>query len=138
MDTKPFVVIDTNVFISMLLGSSSCAKVRDLFLDGLFSLALSEDMLRELTSTMSSPRFSRLIHPTDIAELLELLNTDASLFNITHHYNICRDPKDNMLLECATTAHARYIITGDKDLLVLKHFHSIAIVTPAQFTTLFK
>ena len=30
---------------------------------------------------------------------------------------ICRDPEDNMLLECCLTARADVLVTGDKDLL---------------------
>ena len=43
------------------------------------------------------------------------------------------DPYDNMVLECAPTAHADYIVTGDTHLLALKEFEAIRILTPAQF-----
>jgi predicted nucleic acid-binding protein len=32
---------------------------------------------------------------------------------------LCRDPEDDMLLECCKAAHADILITGDKDLLNL-------------------
>lgn len=32
---------------------------------------------------------------------------------------ICRDPEDNMVLECCRAARARFLITGDRDLLEL-------------------
>lgn len=31
--------------------------------------------------------------------------------------SVCRDPEDDMLLECCRSAKAKYLITGDKDLL---------------------
>ena len=47
--------------------------------------------------------------------------------------NWCRDVKDNYLLALSKDADADYLITGDKDLLVLKQFENTLIVTLAQF-----
>jgi predicted nucleic acid-binding protein len=41
---------------------------------------------------------------------------------------VCRDPNDNVVLACAYTAGAEYIVTGDHDLLTLKKFHHVAII----------
>lgn len=43
---------------------------------------------------------------------------------------ICRDPKDDFILECAEIGEADLIVTGDKDLLSLATFGRIEIVTP--------
>ena len=44
-----------------------------------------------------------------------------------------RDPEDNAVLECALTACARFLITGDEDLLVLGTFQGVEIVRVAEF-----
>ena len=44
-----------------------------------------------------------------------------------------RDPDDNMVLECAIEGKAQYIVTGDKDLLVLKTFRDVQIVRASDF-----
>jgi putative PIN family toxin of toxin-antitoxin system len=49
---------------------------------------------------------------------------------------VCRDPKDDMVLECAVVAGAQCIVTGDKDLLVLNPYKGIYIVSPAEFLEL--
>lgn len=46
---------------------------------------------------------------------------------------VSRDPEDNMVLECAIEAQANYIVSGDKDLLVLKEFRGIQIVRASEF-----
>jgi putative PIN family toxin of toxin-antitoxin system len=46
---------------------------------------------------------------------------------------ICRDPNDDFILECAATGDADIIVTGDKDLLSLKTFRDIEILTPRQY-----
>lgn len=49
-------------------------------------------------------------------------------------HKICRDPKDDMILDLALAAGADVIVTGDKDLVALHPFRGIAILTPAQFS----
>ena len=49
---------------------------------------------------------------------------------------ICRDPKDDFLLECAAVGRANAIVTGDKDLLALNPFRKIRILTPRQYLDL--
>ncbi len=46
---------------------------------------------------------------------------------------VCRDPKDDFILECAATGNAEFIVTGDKDLLSLHSHGDIAIITPRQY-----
>lgn len=48
---------------------------------------------------------------------------------------ICRDPKDDMVIECAVEAGAEIIVSGDKDLLALDGCRSIRILTPREFLT---
>jgi len=45
----------------------------------------------------------------------------------------CRDIDDVKILGLSEIAKPDYIITGDKDLLVLKKFHSVPIITPREF-----
>lgn len=51
---------------------------------------------------------------------------------------ICRDPNDDMVLACAVAAGAAYLVTRDKDLLVLQHYEGIAMVTPEAFLALLR
>jgi predicted nucleic acid-binding protein len=46
---------------------------------------------------------------------------------------VCRDPKDDFILECAVTGNADRIVTGDKDLLSLDPYGPIRILTPRQY-----
>lgn len=47
--------------------------------------------------------------------------------------DICRDEKDNILLDLAECCSADYIITGDRDLLVLKKIKVTRIIKPTDF-----
>lgn len=48
-------------------------------------------------------------------------------------HGICRDPKDDMVIECAVIAGAKAIVSGDKDLLSLKTYHGISILSPRDY-----
>ena len=47
-----------------------------------------------------------------------------------------RDPDDNRILECAQASGSDYVVTGDKDLLDLKHYAGARIVKPKEFLSL--
>lgn len=134
-------VIDTNIFIGILLKSKNCLKIRDAFLDGVFDIAISPELLAELIVVAHRPKFKDIFMQPDIKELTELLNSDAIMAGRDREYNpqeynipsSCRDRKDNIVLECAAAVKADFIVTGDKDLLELKSFGKTLILTPAQF-----
>lgn len=46
---------------------------------------------------------------------------------------VCRDPDDDKFINCAIDAKAIYIVSGDNDLLELKNFAGIEIVTAREF-----
>jgi putative PIN family toxin of toxin-antitoxin system len=51
--------------------------------------------------------------------------------------SVVRDPKDNPILECAQAARAKYLITGDRDLLTLGTYRRLRIVTLREFLNLY-
>ena len=52
--------------------------------------------------------------------------------------NICRDKNDNDIISLAVSNNVDYLITGDNDLLVLKKYNKIKIISPRDFWTLSK
>lgn len=53
-----------------------------------------------------------------------------------HTVTVCRDSDDNIVIQTAIAGRARYIVSGDKDLLALHNYDSIQIVKPAVFLQL--
>lgn len=49
---------------------------------------------------------------------------------------ICRDPNDDYILAAAQAGHADYIVTADKDLLVLGEHKGTRIIRPAELRRL--
>ncbi len=60
--------------------------------------------------------------------------TRAILVNPQKELSFCRDPEDNMLLECCLESRANFLVTGDKDLLDLRDLpFDLRVLTPRQF-----
>ncbi len=46
---------------------------------------------------------------------------------------ICRDPDDDKFISCAMDGDCLYIVSGDKDLLTLREYEGVKIVTVSEF-----
>ena len=127
-------VVDTNLFVSALLGSSTNQTLYRAFRERRFMLILSTDLLAELAEVLTRPQLH--LPPGEISELLRLIGQEAEIVRVMHHVNDCRDPKDNIVLESALTGRADAIVTGDKDLLDLHPYRGISILLSSSFIRL--
>ena len=123
------VVIDTNVFVSAILWGGNPQKIVNLWLAGAIQIYLSPFLASEINMLLA--RFA-VADDEDKQRFLALLEGHAIKAAPKRTIKICRDPKDNALLDLAVWTDADYLITGDKDLLVLKKVENTTIVTPAQ------
>lgn len=129
------VVIDTNVFISGLLFGGNPAKLLEAWSQKNFILCISPELQAEI------------INKLEIKFKVPKQFTDSLLLDLSQHtmqfipqkkISILRDPKDNFLLELAQEAKADYLISGDKDVLVLQKYKNTKIVTPKEFLEILK
>jgi len=125
------VVIDTNVFISALTGGITTRKILTLLKAGKFKLIISEELLKEIIVVLSRPKFK--FDKNNLDRILRYIIRKAHIVFPEEKISICRDPKDNVVLECAVAGKADFIVTGDKDLLALKRFRKTSIISPRQF-----
>ncbi len=65
-------------------------------------------------------------------ELNEIINS-MNILPSHSHIEACRDPDDNKFIECAIDNRCIYIVSGDKDLLVLEQYEDIGILTVSEF-----
>ena len=49
---------------------------------------------------------------------------------------VCRDPDDDKFISCAIDGQCYYVVSGDKDLLTLKKYRHVKIVTVSEFLEL--
>ena len=133
---RPKAVLDSNVLVSILKGSRSLAALYLAFKEEQFTLVVSPELLKEIGAVLYRP--SLRIDHRDIKELFRLIKIKAIRLSPKTKPSICRDPKDNFLLALTAEADADFLVTGDKDLLVIKSFSGIPIITPRQFCQILK
>lgn len=129
------IVADTNIFVRALIGSKVNEKLYNLFKEGRIEIILSKSMLRELGSVLLKPRLG--LAEKEVKYCLYLVKKKAKIIEPKIKVNICRDSKDNIVLETAIAAKANIIVTNDKDLLALNPFHNIKILSPITFINSF-
>ena len=132
------VVVDTNVFISGLLGIGPSNTILNLWRNKKFFIVISTELTDELITTLNRPKISKRIPKEDTETLIELIEERAVLLNPRIRLKVCRDSHDDKLLECALEGEADLIVSGDADLLVLNPFKNINILSPADFMKRFK
>jgi hypothetical protein len=130
-------VLDTNIWISFLIGKL-LAGLEDYILDGLLEVVISAEQLEEITTVLRRPKFRKHFSSDDIEEFLFLLYKSARIIEVHHTIKGCRDEKDNFILETAIRGKADYIVTGDKDLLVLNPYRGKKIIGFREFEDLIK
>ena len=130
------VVFDVNVLVSALLFTNSVPRqaFNKALLQGI--ILISETLKEELTRVLARDKFSRYVYLAEREEFFDGLIRDSTLVEITESIHVCRDPKDDRVLELAVCGNAAYIVTGDADLLVLNPFRGIEVLRPADFLEL--
>ncbi|HRZ97014.1 MAG TPA: putative toxin-antitoxin system toxin component, PIN family [Paludibacter sp.] len=126
------IIIDTNLWISFLLTKQFS------FLDKLLAkkkvrLIFSDELLAEFLEVVKRPKLSKYFDYKDLELLIECINQYGEFYSVNSKVEICRDEKDNFLLALAKESKANYLITGDKDLLILKKFENTEIITIAEY-----
>ena len=129
-------VFDTNVLIAAFLTEGICAKLLIRARRRDFDLILCDGILQEFKRILKK-KFATSPHETSEALIIlseAALEIHGQTDSIT---SICRDSDDDLILACAGDAVADYVVTGDKDFLVLKNYEGTSIVTPREFEKLF-
>lgn len=133
--SKLKVVLDTNVWISGIVFAGQPGRILDLFGEDQFHVVVSEELLTELRRKMTA-KFP--LYLSDLNLFIEAIRLRAFVVKLgSHTINISRDPDDNKVIETAVLGACDYIVSGDKDLLVLKKYQEIEILNPTEFLTKF-
>lgn len=130
---KTKIVVDTNIFISAFLGSKNAKFLLKEIINDEFDLVMSELQLYEIETVLKRPRFEKYILNSEVDEFISCLSLKIIVPAIYEAIKDCRDEKDNMILEEAVYGNAKYIITGDEDLLVLNPYRWVSIITIKDF-----
>jgi uncharacterized protein len=127
------IVIDTNLCISALLSPGHPQQIMGLLTADRFQAFYPNLLLDQLQEVAARPKVAARISADRLTQLVTVIQRNASHVELGTIPVICRDPSDDAFLECARLADCDYLVTGDKDLLVLRSHGKTRIVSPADF-----
>jgi putative PIN family toxin of toxin-antitoxin system len=124
------VVLDSGIWISAFqFGGTPQAALDLVFSD--HTVAICDQIVSEVRATLVR-KFSWKDEEV-LAILMEYISDGTHVEVTGTLLGVCRDPKDDMVFECAVKAHAEIILSGDKDLLCVKTYNEIQVLTARQF-----
>lgn len=130
------IVIDTNVLICIALSNNPQSIANLLWkklLSNNYEILTSEEQIREFKDVILREKFDYISLELRIS-LLEKFLELSKWVNVCSHVEDCRDTNDNYLLNLSIDGAADYLISQDKDLLVLKpKYKNTQIVDPREF-----
>ena len=124
------VVLDSNIISAAFSTHGLCNAVFELCLDRC-DIHVSDFILNEVKSVFKEK------YKIPDKEIQGILDYAGEYCFVTPYPKltgrVCRDENDDEMLALARENRVHYIITGDQDLLTLKEYETIPIVTPREF-----
>jgi putative PIN family toxin of toxin-antitoxin system len=126
------IVIDTNVFVSSFFWGGHPREVFERVINGFDELYITDEILKEIMSVMSSRKFD--VNKNEIEDYIRIIEKySKNIISKNIPESISRDKSDDKILQCGFDGNVDYIITGDKDLLVLKEHKTFKIINPKDY-----
>lgn len=124
------VVIDTNVFISGILFGGNPRKLLEAWIDKNFVCCISPELKAEILQKLGK-KF--LLSSESLGYIEEALDTYCEKYVPEASVTILKDPTDNFLLELSEESQADFLVSGDKEVLSMKHYKNTVIISPREF-----
>ena len=124
------IVLDTNVLIAAFIARGVCHHLLEHCVRN-HDLVTSQFILDEVQEKLVE-KFKYTSEMAD--EVIKLLRSHMDVVSpASLDSPVCRDPDDDNILATAVTGNCECLLTGDKDLLVLKRFQGVDILSPGDF-----
>lgn len=129
------IVIDTNVLVSGIFFGGFPRKVINAVTSKRIEACCSNEILDEYYRTIKE-FFERKQGTYDSNMLFPFVNS-LDIIQVKTDVSLSRDPDDDKFIECAIDGNALYIVSGDKDLLILNKYEDIQIITAKTFCDIY-
>ena len=142
----PSAVIDTNIWISAFINRRGASyRLLQALFAGQFIAVISRFLLDELMAVSARPNIRRRTGLTDEERdsFVDLLGRQGRWVNTVGELKLCRDSKDNLVLETAILGQAQYLVSRDDDikrdqaLIATLAEHGVEVVTVARMLEIF-
>lgn len=126
------VVLDTNVFVSGIFFTGPPYQILKAWQQQRLDLVVSAPILEEYRRV--GKRLANQFRGVDLNPVLDLVTAGTVVVEPEELPEpVCDDPDDDKFIACAISGRARYIVSGDKQLLRLSGYQDVEILTPRQF-----
>jgi len=133
-------VLDANVYVSATVRPEGPpGQIIDRFLRrGAFEIVMSQAIVEEVLRALRYPKVRKYIQPgldaelwfEDIVVLCHLVTGGRAVDGAT------KDPDDDKYIAAAVEGRAGFVVAGDSDLLDVREYEGIRIVSPRVFLDL--
>ena len=130
-------VLDTNILISGIFWKGTPFKVLDAWINERYELVLSEEILTEYSRTLIKFEKKKKEAKALAKYWILFIAQNSVLVNVKKKIKICRDPFDDMFLSCALAGQAKFVVSGDNDLLSIREYMGIKIIQAKDFLKYF-
>ena len=125
------IVIDTNVVISGTFFGGFPRRVLEAVVDRTLSAYATTEIVDEYSEVVQEMIDRKQGHLS--AAVLNPFIRCLHLMEAVTSVEVSRDPDDDKFIGCAIDSKSYYIVSGDKDLLVLQKYKDIEIITASEF-----
>lgn len=125
------IVVDTNVLISGIFFGGFPRRILISIIHKELTACATTEIINEYEEIVEEMigRKQGHLNRTILAPLIQIME----IIEPVSHIEVCRDRDDDKFLECAKDSHALYVVSGDKDLLVIEKYENIQIITAKDF-----
>jgi len=100
--------------------------------DGRITLVYPSPLLHETLGILERPKILKHLKANEVQEVFAMIRVRGIHVDLTTEVQVCRDPEDEHLLALCQDGDADFLLSGDKDLLVLKRSGRTQFVSPAE------
>ena len=127
-------VLDANVYVSAAVRAEGPpGQIIERFLrGGSFEIVMSQAIVDEVLRALTYPKVRKYVRPALDPELwFEDVVVLSQFVSGEHSFaGACKDPDDDKNIGAAIEGRAQFVVAGDTDLLDLKEYDGIRIVSP--------
>ncbi|MEI6068021.1 MAG: putative toxin-antitoxin system toxin component, PIN family [Methylococcaceae bacterium] len=127
------IIFDVNIWVSTFISPNMEKQVQAIILQDEVEIIVCSELLEELKQTLQRSKFKKYFSSERILLAIDLVEQSSTFINLKSVVELCRDHKNDYLLALAKDAQADFLLTGDKDLLVLNPFEKTQIIKLSEY-----
>ncbi len=129
----PTITTDTNILVSALIAKGKPRELIKKVEQQKVNLILSNSIVEELNDVLKRNKFRKYVTLKNAENFVFEIKSRSKIIDMKSQFEVIKqDPEDNKILNAAYDGKVDYIVSGDSDLLNLKEFEGIKIVTASE------